>query len=210
MKQCKIGCIILAAGTGSRMGDVKQLLPLEGKTILEHVIQKTLKEDFSEIITVIGFEAAQIKSEIKINDPRLQWVENKQYVAGQSTSLKKGIQSMQQETTSFMVFLGDLPFIDAKTIQLILEAGKEKKRVTREPFVIRPTYNDVAGHPVFFGNMDCALFSTLDGDQGAKKMIKQINMQIYIDVSDKGIVQDIDTPIDYRNAKRQIAEKYDY
>lgn len=61
-----ISAIILAAGTSSRMGKPKQILPLGNRAILEHVIQRSLAEDFSEVIVVIGHEAETIKNMITI------------------------------------------------------------------------------------------------------------------------------------------------
>ena len=42
-----ICAIILAAGTSSRMGKMKQMLTLGNQTILEHVIHRSLAEEFT-------------------------------------------------------------------------------------------------------------------------------------------------------------------
>ena len=204
----QISCIILAAGTARRMGKPKQLLPLGNTSILERVIHQTLKESFSEIITVIGHKASVIKQEIIIHDPRFRWVKNEHYLTGQSSSLKVGINHIASDNSSFMVFLGDLPFISNETIQEVLETGVHMEKKTNDPFMIRPTYQGVAGHPVFFGNMDENFFNKLDGDQGAKVMIKEIDCQVYLDVTDEGIIKDIDTPDDYEFARQMIEDTW--
>jgi len=200
MKQLTdISCLILAAGTASRMGDLKQLLPLGDSTILEQVIQLTLNENFSEIIAIIGYEKARIKSEITINNPLFRWMENEKYSSGQSTSLRLGIK--KTKSNSFMVFLGDLPFIKSETVRIVFEKGKQMKDKIDDPFIIRPLYKNVAGHPVFFANLDYQFFQKLEGDQGAKALIKNIDRQIFIDVEDEGILLDIDTLADYKVLK---------
>lgn len=201
MKQ-SISAIILAAGTSSRMGRLKQILALGDSTILEHVIVKTLEERFSEIITVIGYEASTVKKAISVRDPRFRWVVNGGYGSGQSTSLKLGIENLPENDASFMVFLGDLPFISAATIHSIYASGKDRGKVTSEPFIIQPEYKGIAGHPVFFGNISNHFFSSLKGDRGAKSIMKKVKDHRRLAVDDRGILFDVDTPEDYVKAKR--------
>lgn len=197
-----ISAIILAAGSSSRMGKPKQLLPLGERTILEHVINYTINENFLEIITVIGHEASKLCNEITVDDQRFRWVVNEAYHRGQSTSLKLGIDMLQENIRHFMVFLGDLPFISPRTIKLIYRTGEKLALTKKEPFIIQAEYESVQGHPVFFGNIDRTFFAQLKGDQGAKGIMNQIQFHKNLIVKDKGIVFDIDTPRDYLLAKK--------
>jgi molybdenum cofactor cytidylyltransferase len=197
-----ISAIILAAGTSSRMGKMKQILALGDQTILEHVIHRTLVEDFSEVIVVVGHEAKAIRNAISIDNQRFRWVENEAYLSGQSTSLKLGIESLQEQQSNIMVFLGDLPFISAETIRLIYKTGMDKMKETDEAYTIRPTYKGISGHPVFFGNRNRDLFTQLHGDKGAKLIMDKIPNHIRLEVEDRGVLFDVDTPEDYAEAKR--------
>ncbi|WP_338470513.1 nucleotidyltransferase family protein [Niallia sp. XMNu-256] len=196
-----ISAIILAAGTSSRMGSVKQLLPLGNKPLLKHVIDKVTAEDFSEIIVVIGYESKNIKRRIAFTDERIRWVENTEYRSGQSSSLRCGFQNLKETDRNVMVFLGDLPFVSCSTIKRVYEMGQKQLSIFNEPFVIRPQYNDIKGHPVFFGRLQVKLFSSLQGDHGGKMIMKQISHQMTIEVEDEGILSDIDTPEAYEKAK---------
>src|ERR1051326_5039192 len=58
--------VILAAGKGTRMGELtsdlpKPMLKVEGKPILEHILEGILKADVREIFIVTGFRAEVIE-----------------------------------------------------------------------------------------------------------------------------------------------------
>lgn len=197
-----ICAIILAAGTSSRMGKPKQMLPLGNDPILEHVINCSLHENFSEVIAVIGHEANTIKENIVIDSERFRWVVNESYLLGQSSSLKVGVEDLKKHHSNIMVFLGDLPFLSTKTIHAIYRHGAKRLEETDAPFIIRPMYNGDVGHPVFFGNIDRHLFSQLQGDTGGKAIIHQISDRIFLKVEDDGILFDVDTLADYEKAKK--------
>lgn len=196
-----IGAIILAAGTSSRMGQLKQLLPLKGRPLLEHVIEKVLAENFNEIVTVVGYESEKIKKEILIENRRFRWILNEDFSTGQSSSLKKGIVSIDEKTSGIMVFLGDLPFCSQETIHSIYELGSEMLKLCQNSFVIQPVYKGNPGHPAFFGHVDKKLFFELEGDQGAKIIMDRIQVHKKLSVEDEGIQFDIDTPEAYSKAE---------
>lgn len=197
----KIAAIILAAGTASRMGEPKQLLIVNGKKLLEHTIALTLPIPFTEIMTVIGYEAERIVNKIEVNDSRFRWLVNEAYKEGQSSSLKCAIRALREEIKSVMIFLGDVPFIKQDTVTSIINEGLKMAEEIDEPFVIRPTYKGKSGHPVFFGNIDRTLFEQIQGDVGAKKIIQRIENITFLPVDDEAILFDVDTPADYESAK---------
>ncbi|MFB4162299.1 NTP transferase domain-containing protein [Alteribacillus sp. JSM 102045] len=201
-KKCNVIALILGAGTSSRMGRTKQLLEYKGYFLLEYVIRRTLSFKFTRVINVVGHEAEKIQSLIQIDDTRFQWVVNPNYQKGQSSSLLKGIKMIGNSEPSVMVFLGDQPLISENTIQLVFQRGIEQYSVTpNQPFVMQPTYQGFPGHPVFFGNIHMINFTGLKGDQGAKKIIRNLKIWSKTPVDDPGILFDIDTPEEYEQAK---------
>lgn len=200
MKNENIAAIILAAGTASRLGTPKQLVTIQGKKLLEHVIDLSLAFPFAEIIAVLGYQAAQIQQEIRVTDSRFHWLYNEQYETGQSSSLKRAIFALRPEMMHVMIFLGDVPFIKRETLHQLFETGRRIAKKTDAPFVVRPTYAGKEGHPVFFGNLERASFTKLTGDVGAKKLIKVIGNITLLPVNDDGILFDIDTPEDLQAA----------
>lgn len=208
ISESPVHAIILAAGKSSRMGKPKQLLPFGNHNLLEIVIHHVLAERFSKIYTVIGCDAETIQNKIVIKEPRFHWSVNQDYEIGQSSSLRKAIESMDDgNKVNTMVFLGDLPLIERETIQTIFKKGRKKLTETCEPFVIQPKVNEKIGHPVFFGNIEPEWFNQLQGDQGAKPLLKQIRNRTALEVLDEGILFDIDTPEDYEKGLKMFIEK---
>lgn len=198
----QVCAVILAAGMSSRMGSAKQLLALHGRYLLEHVIHLALKEEFDQVFAVIGHEADRICRSIPIDDPRFHWVFNPLYRSGQSTSFKLGIRKALESHASAMVFLGDQPCVSSQTVHEVWSHGHRMLQEEQKAFVIQPFYQERAGHPVFFGNVDSRLFEELGGDRGAKAIIAGMNRRILLPVDDPGIHFDIDTLADYEAAKQ--------
>jgi molybdenum cofactor cytidylyltransferase len=199
-----ISALILAAGSSQRMGQPKQLLEFDGKHLLENVINLALSFPFSEVIAVIGNQADQIQRLIKIDDDRFRWIVNHNYADGQSVSLSKGIKEVG-EHVFMMVFLGDQPLIREETIWTVMETGvKKSTQYVNTPYVIQPSFNEKPGHPVFFGNLSLHDFSRVEGDQGARALIKNLESRCLVPVQDAGILIDIDTPEQYEKAKKLL------
>jgi molybdenum cofactor cytidylyltransferase len=196
--------LILAAGTSSRMGTPKQLLDWGGMPLLEQVIRKTLTLPFPEVVAVIGHRAKEIRRLIRIEDDRFRWVVNRDYAAGQSTSLLAGLAIGEGRYQSAMVFLGDQPLVAVETIRRILESGLKQLRTLREPepIVVRPCFRGIPGHPVFLGNIRSMNLAGLKGDGGAKEVLRTLQHRTILSVEDQGVVLDIDTPQAYESARR--------
>src|SRR5260370_5535053 len=60
----RIGAVILAAGTSSRMGEPKQLLRLGETTLLDQVVENVRGSQVDEIVIVLGHQAETIKERI--------------------------------------------------------------------------------------------------------------------------------------------------
>jgi molybdenum cofactor cytidylyltransferase len=98
------------------------------------------------------------------------------------------------DTEALLVTLVDVPMLTAATVSAVTEAWRR----TRAP-VVRPAVGDHHGHPVLF---DRALFSELRTaplDGGAKAVVRRHEASIvHVDPPDRGCLQDVDTPDDYR------------
>lgn len=90
-----IWAILLAAGKSERMGRLKPLLPFRGKTFLE-VLFDTFKSSTigKNIRIVLGYQAEAILSTSSI--PEDYFTINRNFEKGQLSSLKAGIESIQQ------------------------------------------------------------------------------------------------------------------
>src|ERR1700741_3333556 len=90
--------VVLAAGSSSRMGTPKQLLHLDGRSLLQHVLDNVRHSDVRDIVVVLGASAEAIQREIDLHDVRV--VLNENYQQGMGTSLKAGISALSPNTDS--------------------------------------------------------------------------------------------------------------
>jgi molybdenum cofactor cytidylyltransferase len=190
--------LILASGFSTRMGTPKLLLPFNGKTIIQHVIDESKKSQLSGIVVVINPEMDELKKEVSkaaVNRIVLNNIANQ----GMSTSIKAGLKSVPETTDAVVVLLGDQPLIAADDIDAVIQCYERNGN----PLIVQAKYRTKKGHPVLF---DHAMFSHLfkvRGDEGARSIIKNFPNNICFAAIEKPYPHDIDTPKDYEKLLRK-------
>jgi len=189
--------IILAAGTSTRMGQAKQLLQLDNRPLLQHVVDATAASCLDDIILVLGHRAEEIRTAINCAD-RVRVVVNTEYAEGQSTSLRAGLRAASPRTEAAAVLLGDQPGVTAQLIDRVAVAFANSAAC-----VVRPVYSEVGGHkvpghPVFLARRVWSDIDKLRGDQGARDLLIA-HPEWLREVSVEGEApRDVDTWEDYR------------
>jgi molybdenum cofactor cytidylyltransferase len=200
--------IILAAGRASRMGEMKQLIEIDGRPMLVHVIAAAAASTLDEILVVLGYEAARVRQAVLASrclasnaSDRVRFVENDAFEAGQSTSLTAGLRAAV-DAQAAAILLGDEPDIDAAAIDRVLEAYRHAD-ASATP-IVRAVYRDadrdgagrVPGHPVVFDQSVWWELERLTGDAGARAVIAtDAGRVLCIDVEGPA-PRDLDTPQD--------------
>lgn len=184
--------IILAAGTSTRMGALKPLLPFENSLLLERVIENAHKSDLDHITVVLGHKASFIRERIAFKESRI--VINREYESGQSSSLKAGLRDLPEWVNGAVFLLGDQPFVGSKIINSLLI------EFTRHPSsVIIPTCSGIRGNPVIFPRAQFSMVEELRGDIGGRALFVRLKDKLLeVEVSDLAVLQDLDTREDYR------------
>jgi len=184
--------VILAGGTGSRIGRVKQMLPFRGRTILECVIESAVASLLHRVVVVIGYRADLV--EPMLVGRKITVVVNRDYESGQSYSIKAGLEALPEGTDAVLFMLGDQPLVAPATINKILEAYRMSKSL-----IVIPVFNRKRGNPVLFSRETFHRLETLAGDCGARPLFEEYAGRILeVPVEDGSIHFDIDTEEDYR------------
>ena len=185
------GLVILAAGESSRLGFPKQTLLFKGKTLLELAIEAGLKSKCHTVNVVLGANAETIENGIK--NYAIKIIHNPNWAEGMASSIRAGIKHLQQidGIDSAVVMLCDQPFVTRSVIDNLLY----KKQETGKK-IIACTYNDVLGVPVLFDNSLYKELLSLQGQEGAKKILMNHPDDIALISFEKGSI-DIDTLADY-------------
>lgn len=187
----RVGALILAAGEGKRMGDIKQLMEFNDSTFLEETIKK-YNIFAQEIIVTLGYHKYEIRSKIK--ELGFKYQEIIGYKEGMSASFREAhILSVD----CLLVTPCDLPLIEENTIELLIKTYR-----INPGNIIVPRFKGKKGHPVIFPNDVQSSFSAIKGDIGARDIIKEKGC-IYVDLDDPGIIADIDTLNEYNKIKEE-------
>jgi molybdenum cofactor cytidylyltransferase len=194
----QVSAIVLAAGTSTRMGRAKQLLPLGGTTVLAQTLDKVRSARVAEIILVLGASAEAIRQQLppSLLDG-LKVVVNQAYGKGMASSLREGLAALDQRSDAALIILGDQPFIRPQTLGQIMD-GYRRSRAK----IVIPSYQGNRGNPVL---LDRSVFSevmALEGDVGCRAIFgSHLDAILKVEVEDKGVLLDIDDQDDYERLK---------
>jgi len=189
-----ISAIVLAAGEAKRMGQAKLLLPWQGKTILEHVLDQLLHSKVDEIILVLGHEAKQMREKIPAQGIKIAI--NPDYQEGMSASLRQGLMIIDEKAEAFLVVLGDQPGISKEIINQLIQAFHHPRHPKG---IILPTYRGIRGHPVLFSSQYRKEVLKLKGDVGGRQILKDHPEEILeLEMNTDAVLYDLDTPEDYK------------
>lgn len=153
-----ISAIVLAAGKSGRMGQNKLLMDIGGRPMLLKTLEPVGSVGFGERILVTARRTA---AALDIPDG-FKTVYNDSPDEGQSLSIRLGVKAAS--CGYYMFFLGDMPFLDADTVNLIIGAVDGGK-------IIVPYADGKPRNPVIFPKSLRVELLALRGDTGGRGVI---------------------------------------
>ena len=188
--QSGVAAVVLAAGMSRRLGTPKQLLRIDGETILERTLRNVRASNVGEIILVLGHAADDVQRAIATQG--LKVVINLDYQQGMGTSLRSGLAAVSVSATAALIVLADQPWIGSETLNHLIEGHQEHK-----PHIIIPMYQGFRGNPVLLDRSVFAEVQALKGDVGCRAIFGDHTEDILkLPVDDPGILLDIDSQDD--------------
>lgn len=141
-----VGAVLLAAGSGSRMGHrPKSLLELGGVSLIRRQIIALSGAGVDELVVVLGHHAERIAQAVQ--EFPVTVVHNPDPDAGQNASLRLGLQALSPKIDAVLVALADQPLINSQDINDLIGAYKKRPDGTQ---VVQPTVDGQPGNPVMF------------------------------------------------------------
>jgi molybdenum cofactor cytidylyltransferase len=192
-----IAAVVLAAGSSTRMGRPKLLLPLAGKPILQHVVDTALTADVGEVVVVLGPQAESMRAALRPND-RLRFVVNDRSADGQSTSLRAGLEAVSTDAEAAMILLADQPSVSPSALGAVLRGAAGS--LPADIVAVQASYDGVPAHPTLFLR---TVWNEVveEGDHGARNWIrKHPERRLLVEVGGRP-PQDVDTPEDYERIR---------
>jgi molybdenum cofactor cytidylyltransferase len=173
--------VVLAAGEGARFGGAKQLAELDGRPLLQHAVDAALAaRGVDRVVVVLGARAGEVRERVALG--RAEVVEAEDWAEGMSASLRAGLRAAG-DADRVVVTLGDMPRVGPAVIEAALE------RFAGRP--LRATYDGAPGHPVVLPRALLRDAAALQGEHGARALLRDA------DTFEAGALcdpADVDTP----------------
>jgi molybdenum cofactor cytidylyltransferase len=194
----RVGAVVLAAGSSSRMGEAKQLLPLADSTVLERTLQNLNAAKVDEIVLILGFSAETIRQRISDSPMKnLRIVVNHKYGQGMATSLRTGLAALSENTDAALIVLADQPFIRPETLDRIIDQYRQS-----DAQIVIPIFQGSRGNPVLLDRSVFHEVMALQGDIGCRAIFgNHLEGIVKAEVDDIGILLDIDSKEDYERLR---------
>jgi molybdenum cofactor cytidylyltransferase len=181
--------IVLAAGSSSRFGAPKLLARLDGRPVLEHVLEALRGAGLDEVVVVLGAAGEALEAGIAWQDERR--VRNPTPEAGLSSSVRVGLAAVPDGADAALIALGDQPRIRTATIARVIETAAAGDR----PVVRARHAGNTSPNPVLVRRSAFRLADEAVGDRGLGPVLAR-HPELVVDVPVEGDNPDVDTPAD--------------
>ena len=201
MKTEKIGAIILAAGYSSRMGELKQILPLGDSITVERSVKCFRKAGIKNINVVVGYQAHEILRFLQ--ELEVDFCINENYDKGMFSSIQTGLSNLPNNLSAFFVLPCDCPLIETDTVYKLLKTYQARK-----PMIVYPCHEKKRGHPPLISTKLTKeiLESTQPG--GLYPILTNYDdVALDVEVGNLGILLDMDTPKDYEIIRGKLSRQ---
>jgi CTP:molybdopterin cytidylyltransferase MocA len=177
----QVAAVVLAAGASTRFGSSKQLVRLDGRTMLERVVGKARVTGLDPILVVAP-------STVEL-PPGIERVANDEPAAGMSRSLQLGVDALPPGVEAALILLADQPIAPMATVEAILHAATER------PVIAARDAAGVHAPPVLICRRAFGLAAEASGDAGLRSVIAaHAELVATVDVDEHP--PDVDTPAD--------------
>jgi len=196
MNEKKTGIILLAAGGSTRLGRPKQLVAFRGMPLIKYAAVTALITELPAV-AVLGSSSKRIRKEL--NDLAISAVVNPEWKKGLSTSIRKGLTVLRKEHSDLeavIIMLCDQPGVTPDTLVRLAE----KYESTGMP-IVASKYGDTLGVPALFGYEMFGELLALEGESGAKSLIRRYEDTLVTNIHAPEALIDVDTSKDVESLK---------
>ncbi|SDM01810.1 nicotine blue oxidoreductase [Nonomuraea maritima] len=181
MRAPEVAGLLLAAGSGSRLGRPKALVEYAGERLVDRGVRLLEEGGCHPVVVVLGAAAVQVRGAVTVRNP--------DWASGMGSSLRVGLAALPPQTRAVVVALVDQPLIGPGAVRELIVSGAD---------LAVATYGGRRRNPVLIGREHFAGVAELAvGDVGARpylaahpELITEVPCDAYGDPAD------IDTPED--------------
>lgn len=195
----RVPLLLLAAGASRRMGRPKALLPWGSQPLIQHQLA-TLEPLGQPLFVVLGAYGEEIRRAI---GPRaVQLVENPDWPTGMNSSIAAGtraIMAAHPDAAGLLICPVDQPLLQSDYLANMLHRFAE----TEATILVSASDAGWRGIPALFARQHLAELLALEGDEGAKSIVRRYRDQVEAQYAGEQLV-DMDTPAAYEALWQQV------
>ena len=170
----RIAALVLAAGASRRLGEPKQLVQIEGESLLRRTTRIALEAGYAPVFAILGFAAERMRPEL--DGLGIQVVVNSNWEEGMGSSLRCGLQAVMQEQPTpdaVLVLVCDQVRLNRVHLRTLLQRHAEGNGA-----ITASTFAGRMGVPAVFGAEYFPELLNLQGDRGARELIRAASEQV--------------------------------
>lgn len=186
-----VAAVILAAGRGARYGPSrnKLLVEIDGLPVIQRVAQAALASRAARIVVVTGHAREEIEAALAGLPASI--VFNPEFSSGLASSLRAGLSAIASADGA-LVLLGDMPGVTPIVLDALIAAFENAPWSV----AIVPTFDGRRGNPVLIARALFEQVAALEGDEGARNLLREVAGVVELPWGDDGVSADVDTPAD--------------
>ncbi len=174
--------LVLAAGSGSRYGQPKAPVVIEGERLVDRAVRVLTEAGCDPIVVVLGAWVGHVEgADVVVNNA---WPE------GMGSSLRTGLAHLRDESDAdrAVITLVDLPGLTTAAVERLLDSA-------RGTSVAQCTYGGERGHPVsLVRDVWDEAIEAAQADEGARRLLRQRDDVVLVEVGDIAVGTDLDHP----------------
>lgn len=188
----RVAGVLLAAGTSSRYGERNKLLePVDGEPMVRRAARTLLEAGLDPVVIVLGHEVGRIEEVLSALGDGLDVVRNPDYADGQATSVARGVEALPADVDAAIFSLGDMPWVSADTVGLLLDAYRAGAGTA-----LAAAVEGERGNPVLWDARHFAALADQSGDVGGRDLLLSTEGAALVETGDPGVRRDVDRPGD--------------
>ncbi|MES2494942.1 MAG: nucleotidyltransferase family protein [Pseudomonadota bacterium] len=190
-----VGAVLLAAGSGRRMGADKLMADLDGRPLILHAFDAILAAglDGPIVATMPGGPIAALL------EGRGRVVAVADHALGMGHSLAAAMRAVPADWTAAIICLADMPFVATATLKALVGAASPEA-------IVRPAFEGRPGNPVLWGRNHFPALASLTGDRGGRDLLARHPASSF-PCNDPGVLIDIDTPEALAEARKSFGRE---
>ena len=162
----RLNAILLAAGGSSRYGECKQLVEINGSSLIRLAVDKLIPLfPPDRIIVVVGANSEAVAQ--GVGDLPVRTVYNTGWQRGLASSLKAGLNSVEPDCRAVLITLCDQTLVSEECLRRLID-----RWLTDTSEIVASGYADTVGTPAIIPAEFYPQIQAMEGDSGAKSILK--------------------------------------